>query len=243
MEQRREPVFIVYNSSKLAQSVCRVLAKEGRDLVFLSLTDKRKDLFVSSLPKDYGISVEHIWGDFFEQGSSGTVWNWCIKKKISFNNFLIFFEQEIEYFKEMSSVSEKRSKQIKFNLALVEIVYMFLTQMGERGRKYLMFISDPLKQEDLIQRSLNASCREFVISFSKVLLKEMSEYNTNLLTMAFDYESCTSGERSERVSAVMNVLNEDIDTLARKTIAALFSSESTSVHTIEDIQQLLAGKS
>ena len=239
MENNGEAVFIVYNSSEFVQSMCFGLALNNYDLVLLTHPEKDVDVFMESIKMRYDVSVQQLKVDFHEPNSSNVVWKWCKYRKVLFRNLVVGFELEIDQLQQMTSIAEIRTKQIKYNLGLVDLIYALLTQSASGKKKRLMMISDPLTQTDSVDFVRYSTCREFVKSFATVLDKELDEYNSQLVTMCMNLDLYHRDSKLDSSERSINYLRGCKDKLALKAIECLLENRSTYINTVEDAKELV----
>jgi uncharacterized protein len=170
-------------SSGIGAAFAIELASQQTDLILVARSQEKLQQLAQQIQTKFGIKTEIIVQDLTQLGASQSLYETVSQKGLSvdllinnagFGDYGEFAKRELQ----------KQVKMIQLNItALVELTYLFLPQMKQRGSGGIINVSSIAGFQPLPYMSVYAATKAFVLNFSEALWAENKETGVRILAL------------------------------------------------------------
>lgn len=170
-------------SSGIGAAFAIELASRKTDVVLVARSEAKLQQLSQQLQEKFGVKTEVIVQDLTQKSATQSVYDLISQKGLSidllinnagFGDYGEFTERELQ----------KQIEMIQLNItALVELTYLFLPQMKQRGSGEIINVSSIAGFQPLPYMSVYAATKAFVLSFSEALWAENKETGVRILAL------------------------------------------------------------
>lgn len=170
-------------SSGIGKAFAEELAQRNYNLIIVARSNSLLLELKEKLESQYPIKVKVICQDLTVSGAGEIVFN-QVKQDNIFVDLLINNAGFGDYGRFTDRVLQKQLDMIQLNItALVELTYLFLTEMKSQGRGEIINVSSIAGYQPLPYLSVYAATKAFVLSFSEALWAEYKAYGIKILAL------------------------------------------------------------
>lgn len=156
--------------------MARSLAERGYNLILVARSEDHLLRIQADLAGTYGVKVEILAIDLSVPGSPLLVSTFCLEKKLPVS-ILINNAGYGVWGKFESIVLEDQLNMLQLNInALVELTHYMLPILKQQSQSYILNISSTAAYQALPTFSLYAASKAFVLSFTRGLRYELTDY-------------------------------------------------------------------
>lgn len=170
-------------SSGIGTAFAQELAMRQINLILVARSQNKLYQLAEKLQSQVPIKVEVIVQDLTEQQAAKKVYDTIIEKGLNvdflvnnagFGDYGAFTQRELY----------RQAEMIQLNIvALVELTYLFLSEMQQRGTGNIINVASIAGFQPLPYLSVYAATKAFVLSFSEALWAENKGRNINILAL------------------------------------------------------------
>jgi uncharacterized protein len=170
-------------SSGIGAAFARELAARKTDLILVARSQDKLQQLASQLQEKFQIRTDTIVQDLIQPGAARSLYDaveqkgWTVDLLINnagFGDYGAFADRELQ----------RQVDMIQLNItALVELTYLFLPQMKQRGAGGIINVSSIAGFQPLPYMSVYAATKAFVLNFSEALWAENKDSGVRILAL------------------------------------------------------------
>jgi short-subunit dehydrogenase len=170
-------------SSGIGTAFAQELAMRQINLILVARSQNKLYQLAEKLQHQVPIKVEVIVQDLTEQQAAKKVYDTITEKGLNVD-FLVNNAGVGDYGAFTQRELSRQAEMIQLNIvALVELTYLFLSEMQQRGTGNIINVASIAGFQPLPYLSVYAATKAFVLSFSEALWAENKGRNINILAL------------------------------------------------------------
>ncbi|XLQ12489.1 MAG: SDR family oxidoreductase [cyanobacterium endosymbiont of Epithemia adnata isolate EadnSB Bon19] len=170
-------------SSGIGTAFAQELAMRQINLILVARSQNKLYQLAEKLQQQVPIKVEVIVQDLTEQQAAKKVYDTITEKGLNVD-FLVNNAGVGDYGAFTQRELSRQAEMIQLNIvALVELTYLFLSEMQQRGTGNIINVASIAGFQPLPYLSVYAATKAFVLSFSEALWAENKGRNINILAL------------------------------------------------------------
>jgi hypothetical protein len=172
------PYFMAYAlitgaSKGIGLAIAEELARRQFNLVLVARSEELLQQESGRLAKAYGVDAMYLAVDLAEADSAQRVIDWCTQKGYQVQMLVNNAGYGLSGPFERHSLSQHLDMLRVNNSTLVELCYLFLPQLRQQARSYILNIGSSAAYQAVPGLSLYAASKAFVLQFSRGLRQEL----------------------------------------------------------------------
>jgi uncharacterized protein len=219
-------------SSGIGAAFARELAFRKNDVVLVARSEDKLQQLAKQLQEQFQVKAEVIVRDISLPGATTFVWEAIAQKGLTidllinnagFGDYGAFVERDLS----------KQTQMIQLNItALVELTYLFLPGMKQRGFGGIINIASIAGYQPLPYLSVYAATKAFVLNFSEALWAENKNSGVNILAVcpgATESNFFKAAEFPDTFAGKSNSRYTPAEKVVKNALKALEKNQSTLV--------------
>ena len=215
-------------SRGIGLAIASELARQKFDLLLVARSTSSLQQAAQQLTTDHGIKTDFLAIDLAETGAAQQVYDWCSKKKYSIQILVNNAGYGLSGPFEKHGLSE-HTDMMRVNMtALVELSYLFLPQLRQQSKAYILNIGSSAAYQAVPGLSLYSASKSFVLQFSRGLHQELRKSSVSV-TCVCPGSTDTNfanraqiGEKGRKAAEKVNMTPQDV---ARQAVDAMFAGK------------------
>lgn len=224
------PYALITGASKgIGLAIAEELARQSFDVLLVARSELLLQRESGRLAATYGVKAEYLVVDLAEGTAAQRVYDWCVGQgyavKMLVNNAGYGLSGPFE----SHALSEHLAMLSVNNGALVQLCHLFLPQLRQQSRAYILNIGSSAAYQAVPGLSLYAASKAFVLQFSRALRQELKRTPVSVTCVcpgATDtgfIERARIGEKGRKAAERVNMTPADV---ARQAVEAMLAGEA-----------------
>lgn len=216
-------------SRGIGLAIAHELARRKFDLLLVSRSAAPLQLAAQQLAAEHKIKTDFLAVDLAELGAAQQVYDWCSKKKYAVQILVNNAGYGLSGPFEKHSMAE-HTDMMRVNMtALVELTYLFLPQLRQQSKAYILNIGSSAAYQAIPGLSLYSASKSFVLQFSRGLRLELKSSPVSVTCVcpgATDtnfVDRAQIGEKGRKAAEKVNMTPESV---AKQATDALFAGKA-----------------
>ena len=216
-------------SKGIGLAIADELARRSFDVLLVARSESLLQQETQRLTATYGVRSEYLAVDLAEADSAQRVHDWCVQKRyvvqIVVNNAGYGLSGPFE-----SHALEQHLDMLSLNNGtLVQLCYLFLPQLRQQTKSYILNIGSSAAYQAVPRLSLYAASKAFVLQFSRGLRQELKRTSVSVTCVcpgATDtgfIARAQIGEKGRKAAERVNMTPADV---ARQSVDAMLAGKA-----------------
>ena len=160
-------------SKGIGLAIASELARRKFDLLLVARSESLLQEIARQLATEHGIKADFLAVDLSKSGAAQQVFDWCRQKQYAVQMLVNNAGYGLSGPFEKHTLAE-HIDMIQVNMTtLVELTYLFLPQLRQQSRAYILNIGSSAAYQAVPGLSLYAASKSFVLQFSRGLRQEL----------------------------------------------------------------------
>lgn len=160
-------------SRGIGLAIASELARRKFDLLLVARSESALEQAAGQLAKEHGIKTDFLAVDLAETGAARQVHDWCSQHKYTVQVLVNNAGYGLSGPFEKHGLSEHIDMMRVNMTSLVELSYLFLPQLRQQPKAYILNIGSSAAYQAIPKLSLYAASKSFVLQFSRGLHQEL----------------------------------------------------------------------
>ncbi|MVM34324.1 SDR family NAD(P)-dependent oxidoreductase [Spirosoma sp. HMF4905] len=216
-------------SRGIGLAIATELARQKFDLLLVARSVSSLQQAAQQLAKDYGIKTDFLAIDLAETGAAQQVYDWCSQKKYSLQILVNNAGYGLSGPFEKHALAEHIDMMQVNMTALVELSYLFLPQLRQQSKAYILNIGSSAAYQAVPGLSLYSASKAFVLQFSRGLHQEIRKSSVSVTcvcpgsTDTNFVDRAQIGEKGRKAAEKVNMTPQDV---AKQAVDAMFARKA-----------------
>ncbi len=216
-------------SKGIGLAIANELARRKFDLLLVARSTSLLQEVASQLASEHGIKTDHLSIDLAQTGAAQQVFDWCNQKQYAVQMLVNNAGYGLSGPFEKHSLAEHIGMMTVNMTALVELSYLFLPQLRQQSKAYILNIGSSAAYQAIPGLSLYAASKTFVLQFSRGLHKELKRSSVSVTCVcpgATDtnfVDRAQIGDKGRKAAERVNMTPEDV---AQQAVAATLAGKT-----------------
>ena len=162
-------------SRGIGLAIATELARRKFDLLLVARSESPLQQTAQQLATQYGVKTDFLAVDLAEAEAPQQVFDWCKQKKYTIQMLVNNAGYGLSGLFETHALSEHLNMMSVNMTALVELSYLFLPQLKQQPKAYILNIGSSAAYQAIPRLSLYAASKSFVLQFSRGLHRELRQ--------------------------------------------------------------------
>lgn len=211
------PFALITGASRgIGLAIAEELARRKFDLLLVARSESALQSVSQRLATSYGVKTDYLAIDLAEKGAAQRVFDWTKHKRYPIQ----FLVNNAGYglsglFENHALVEHTDMMQVNMT-ALIELTYLFLPQLRQQPKAYILNIGSSAAYQAVPRLSLYAASKAFVLQFSRGLHQELKRSSVSVTCVcpgatdtAF-VDRAQIGEKGRKAAERVNMKPEDV---------------------------------
>ncbi|WP_288425936.1 SDR family oxidoreductase [uncultured Spirosoma sp.] len=224
------PYALITGASKgIGLAIANELARRKFDLLLVARSADLLTKEAQQLASTYGVKTDTLPVDLAQAGAAQQVFDWCRQKQYTVQLLVNNAGYGLSGLFEQHTLSEHLAMmQVNMN-ALVELTYLFLPQLRQQSRAYVLNIGSSAAYQAIPRLSLYAASKSFVLQFSRGLRLELKKTGVSVTCVcpgATDtnfVDRAQIGEKGRKAAEKVNMTPTEV---AQQAVSATLSGQA-----------------
>ncbi|MVM36948.1 SDR family NAD(P)-dependent oxidoreductase [Spirosoma sp. HMF3257] len=216
-------------SRGIGLSIATELARQKFDLLLVARSSSSLQQAAQQLATDHGIKTDFLAIDLAEVDAAQQVYDWCSKKKYAIQILVNNAGYGLSGPFEKHPLAE-HTNMMRVNMtALVELSYLFLPQLRQQPKSYILNIGSSAAYQAVPGLSLYSASKAFVLQFSRGLHQELRKSSVSVTcvcpgsTDTNFADRAQIGEKGRKAAEKVNMTPQDV---AKQAVDAMFAGKA-----------------
>ncbi|QDK80497.1 SDR family oxidoreductase [Spirosoma sp. KCTC 42546] len=216
-------------SRGIGLAIANELARQKFDLLLVARSTSLLQEAAQQLTSDHGIKTDFLAIDLAEAGAAQQVYDWCGKKKYTIQILVNNAGYGLSGPFEKHALAE-HTNMMRVNMtALVELSYLFLPQLRQQSKAYILNIGSSAAYQAVPGLSLYSASKSFVLQFSRGLHQELKRSPVSVTcvcpgsTDTNFADRAQIGEKGRKAAEKVNMTPQDV---AKQAVDAMFAGKA-----------------
>jgi short-subunit dehydrogenase len=208
---------LVTGASKgIGLAIAQELARRKFDLLLIARSAPLLQQAAQQLTTTYGIKTDYLAIDLAQSGAAQDVFNWCKQKSYSVQLLVNNAGYGLSGPFENHPLSAHLDMMAVNNTALVELCYLFLPQLRQQPKAYILNIGSSAAYQAVPGLSLYAASKALVLSFSRGLRQDLKRTTVSVTCVCpgstdTDFGARAQiGEKAQKAAEKVNMTPADV---------------------------------
>ncbi|GAB3010688.1 SDR family NAD(P)-dependent oxidoreductase [Spirosoma pulveris] len=216
-------------SKGIGLAIARELARQKVDLLLIARSESLLQQVAGQLANEHGIKTDYLAVDLAETGAAQQVFDWCSQKQYP----VYMLVNNAGY--GLSGPFEKHALAEHINMmnvnmtALIELSYLFLPQLKQQPKAYILNIGSSAAYQAVPKLSLYSASKSFVLQFSRGLHQELRRTSVSVTcvcpgsTDTNFVDRAQIGDKGRKAAEKVNMTPEEV---ARQAVKATLAGKT-----------------
>ncbi|WP_460912916.1 SDR family NAD(P)-dependent oxidoreductase [Spirosoma areae] len=216
-------------SRGIGLAIARELARRKFDLLLVARSGSVLEQAAKQLAADHGIKTDFLAIDLAEAGAAQQVLDWCTQKQYTVQLLVNNAGYGLSGPFEKHDLAEHTAMMQVNMTALIELTYLFLPQLRQQAKAYILNIGSSAAYQAVPGLSLYAASKSFVLQFSRGLHQELKRSPVSVTCVcpgATDtnfVDRAQIGEKGRKAAEKVNMTPDDV---AKQAVEATLSGKT-----------------
>lgn len=160
-------------SKGIGLAIAEELARRKFDLLLVARSESVLAQIASKLANEHGIKTDFLAVDLAQTNAAQHVADWCSQKQYTVRMLVNNAGYGLSGPFDKHAMSEHTNMMAVNMTALVELTYLFLPQLRQQAKAYILNIGSSAAYQAVPGLSLYAASKSFVLQFSRGLHQEL----------------------------------------------------------------------
>lgn len=216
-------------SKGIGLAIAHELARRKFDLLLVARSADVLQRVSKQLAADRGVQTDFLAVDLAEAGAAQQVYDWCNGKKYAVQVLVNNAGYGLSGPFEKHSLAE-HTDMMRVNMtALVELTYLFLPQLRQQSKAYILNIGSSAAYQAIPRLSLYAASKSFVLQFSRGLHQELKSSPVSVSCVcpgATDTNFVDRAQIGEKGRKAAEKVNMTPEAVAKQAVEALLAGKA-----------------
>lgn len=216
-------------SRGIGLAIAHELARRKFDLLLVSRSPDSLQQVAQQLESEYQIQTDFLAIDLAETGAAQQVYDWSNAKKYAVQVLVNNAGYGLSGPFEKHSLAEHTDMMRVNMVALVELTYLFLPQLRQQSKAYILNIGSSAAYQAIPGLSLYAASKSFVLQFSRGLRQELKTSPVSVTCVspgATDTSFVDRAQVGEKGRKAAEKVNMTPEAVAKQAVDALFAGKA-----------------
>ena len=167
-------------SKGIGLAIAEELARHSFDLILVARSESLLQQETGRLAATYGVRAEYLAVDLAEADSARYVYDWCVQKRYAVQMLVNNAGYGLSGPFERHTLSQHLDMLSVNNTTLVQLCYLFLPQLRQQSKAYILNIGSSAAYQAVPGLSLYAASKAFVLQFSRGLRQELKRTSVSV---------------------------------------------------------------
>ncbi|UFH52128.1 SDR family oxidoreductase [Spirosoma sp. KNUC1025] len=215
-------------SKGIGLAIASELARQKFDLLLVARSAALLKQVAQQLASQYSVKTDTFAIDLAEPGAAQQVFDWCQKKNYTVQALVNNAGYGLSGPFEKHMLAEHTNMMAVNMTALVELTYLFLPQLRQQSKAYVLNISSSAAYQAVPGLSLYSASKAFVLQFSRGLHQELRKSSVSVTcvcpgsTDTGFADRAQIGEKGRKAAEKVNMTPEDV---ARQAVEAMLTGK------------------
>lgn len=216
-------------SKGIGLEIARELARRKFDLLLVARSATLLKEAAQQLTSEYSVKTDTFAIDLAESGAAQQVFDWCQQKRYAVQTLVNNAGYGLSGPFEKHSLAEHTNMMSVNMTALIELTYLFLPQLRQQGKTYILNIGSSAAYQAVPGLSLYSASKVFVLQFSRGLHQELKKSSVSVTcvcpgsTDTGFADRAQIGEKARKAAEKVNMTPEDV---AKQAVDAMLAGKT-----------------
>ncbi|MBD2754109.1 SDR family NAD(P)-dependent oxidoreductase [Spirosoma validum] len=215
-------------SKGIGLEIARELARRKFDLLLVARSAALLKQVAQQVATEHGVKTDTFAIDLAEAGAAQQVFDWCSQKKYAVQALINNAGYGLSGPFEKHSLAEHTNMMSVNMTALVELTYLFLPQLRQQSKAYILNIGSSAAYQAVPGLSLYSASKVFVLQFSRGLHQELRKSSVSVTcvcpgsTDTGFADRAQIGEKGRKAAEKVNMTPKDV---AQQAVDAMLAGK------------------
>jgi short-subunit dehydrogenase len=221
---------LVTGASKgIGLAIAEQFARRKTDLLLVARSEGQLQEAAARIASQYGVKASYYVLDLAKPGAAKELFDHCQAKKYDITTLVNNAGYGLSGPFEKHSLAEHTSMMAVNMTALVELTYLFLPQLRQQPKAYILNIGSSAAYQAVPGLSLYAASKSFVLQFSRGLHQELRRSSVSVTCVCpgstdTDFANRAQiGEKGRKAAEKVNMTPEDV---AKQAVDATLAGQT-----------------
>jgi short-subunit dehydrogenase len=216
-------------SKGIGLSIAKELAKRKFDLLLVARSGSLLEQIARQLATEHGIKTDFLAVDLAENGAAKQVFDWCSQKQYVVRMLVNNAGYGLSGPFEKHTLAEHTNMMSVNMTTLVELSYLFLPQLRQQAKAYILNIGSSAAYQAVPGLSLYSASKSFVLQFSRGLHQELKRTSVSVTcvcpgsTDTNFVDRAQIGDKGRKAAEKVNMTPEEV---ARQAVEATLAGKT-----------------
>lgn len=216
-------------SKGIGLAIARDLARRKVDLLLVARSESLLQQVAAQLAKEHGINAHYLAVDLAETGAAQQVFDWCTQQQYAVQMLINNAGYGLSGPFEKHALAEHINMMNVNMTTLVELTYLFLPQLRQQPKAYILNIGSSAAYQAVPKLSLYSASKSFVLQFSRGLHQELKRTPVSVTcvcpgsTDTNFVDRAQIGDKGRKAAEKVNMTPEEV---ARQAVEAMLAGKT-----------------
>jgi hypothetical protein len=216
-------------SKGIGLAIANELARRKFDLLLVARSESLLQEIAGQLASEHGIKTDFMAVDLVETGAAQRIFDWTQQKKYGVQMLVNNAGYGLSGLFEKHALTEHTAMMTVNMTALVELTYLYLPQLQQQSKAYILNIGSSAAYQAVPRLSLYSASKAFVLQFSRGLHQELRKSSVSVTCVCpgstdTDFANRAQiGEKGRKAAEKVNMTPEDV---ARQAVEATLAGKT-----------------
>ncbi|MCX6216746.1 SDR family oxidoreductase [Spirosoma sp.] len=216
-------------SKGIGLAIAQELARRKFDLLLVARSESLLMQIAGQLANEHGIKTDYLGVDLAETGAARKLFDWCSQKQYSVQMLVNNAGYGLSGPFEKHALAEHINMMNVNMTALIELSYLFLPQLRQQSKAYILNIGSSAAYQAVPKLSLYSASKSFVLQFSRGLHQELKRTSVSVTcvcpgsTDTNFVDRAQIGDKGRKAAEKVNMTPEEV---ARQAVEATLSGKT-----------------
>ncbi|ADB38468.1 SDR family NAD(P)-dependent oxidoreductase [Spirosoma linguale] len=216
-------------SKGIGLAIARELARRKFDLLLVARSESLLQQIAGQLANEHGIKTDYLGVDLAETGAAQKLFDWCSQKQYSVQMLVNNAGYGLSGPFEKHALAEHINMMNVNMTALIELSYLFLPQLRQQSKAYILNIGSSAAYQAVPKLSLYSASKSFVLQFSRGLHQELKRTSVSVTcvcpgsTDTNFVDRAQIGDKGRKAAEKVNMTPEEV---ARQAVEATLAGKT-----------------
>lgn len=216
-------------SKGIGLSIAKELARRKFDLLLVARSGSLLEQIARQLTTEHGVKTDFLAVDLAESGAAKQVFDWCSQKQYTVRLLVNNAGYGLSGPFEKHTLAEHTNMMSVNMTTLVELSYLFLPQLKQQSKAYILNIGSSAAYQAVPGLSLYSASKSFVLQFSRGLHQELKRTSVSVTcvcpgsTDTNFVDRAQIGDKGRKAAEKVNMTPEEV---ARQAVEATLAGKT-----------------